>query len=89
MVTINLYDGLKLIKEDELCTIVFVSVSLSKNEGGERKVLENVKKGPLRKNMHEKLMIGLEKEDGDVLHIYKHSILEVITPENHFKLILQ
>ncbi len=68
-------------------TVIFTELSLSKNEGGAIGTLENVVKGPLRKNQNQRYMIGLKKPDGQVVHIYLHTILELVTATGlHYKL---
>lgn len=89
MQELDFYEGLKIIRNSKTpVTVIHTELSLSKNKGGNISVLENVVKGPLKHNMHEEMMIGLQKEDGDVKHIYIHSILEIVNENGHFKLIL-
>lgn len=92
MQEIPFYQGIKQIiyDSDEPFTVKFISFSISKNEGGEEKILENQLEGPLRKNHNENLMIGLKDADDEenVKHIYLHSIIELINSTGHFKLVL-
>lgn len=85
---IDFYDALKIIRTStEPFNIVHTKLSLSKNEGGERNVLEHVVQGANRKGANDEMMIGLESLDGITKHIYIHTILELITKEAHFKLV--
>lgn len=76
---INLYEVAQKMRDaTEPFTVVFVSVSLQRNEGGERTELHNQLTGPLKKNMNSRYMIGLKDYiTGVIRHIYLHSILEV------------
>jgi len=89
---IDFYEGIRqhIYESEEPFTVKFVTLSLTKNEGGEVKVLENQLQGPLRDNANKNLMIGLQNADrGDeVKHIYLHSIMEIINSKGHFKLTL-
>jgi hypothetical protein len=93
MQEIEFYIALKqFIRQDkDPFTIIFVELSLLKNEGGARRVLENQVQGPLKKNQNSEYMIGLKDVQTDeVRHIYLHTILEVITKDgNHYKLVLK
>jgi hypothetical protein len=91
MQELDFYEGLKIIRNSQKpFTVVHTELSLTKNEGGQRAALENVVQGPLRKNMNQEYMIGLQNPAGDVRHIYIHTITELITADgNHYKLILK
>ena len=78
-------------KSEEPMTIIFTKLSLEKNKGGQREVLENVIPGPTKKNVRDEYMIGFQSIDNDseIKHIYIHTILEYVTAKGeHFKLIL-
>jgi hypothetical protein len=76
---IDFYHGIKKLQNaNEPFTVVFTALSFQKNEGGERKELHNQKTGPLRKNMNDRYMIGLQDDkSGEIRHIYLHTILEI------------
>ena len=85
---IDFYEALKIIRTSkEPFNIVHTKLSLSKNEGGERNVLEHVVQGANRKGENDEMMLGLESQDGETKHIYIHTILELVTKEAHYKLI--
>lgn len=87
METIDFYAGLKQIRNStEPFAVTFTKLSLTLNDGGERRTLTNQLPGPLRKNMNDKHMIGLKDADTDIVsHIYIHTILFL----NNKKMILK
>lgn len=86
---ISVYKAIERLREaQDPFTVVFTSVNLSQNEGGQRTTLENQLVGPKRKNQNEKLMIGLQDFNTRAMrHIYIHSILEIgLATGEYFKL---
>jgi hypothetical protein len=91
MTELDFYEGLKIIrKATEPMDITYVSLSLSKNEGGELKTLFRQLPGPIKKNTNSKYMIGLQNADtGELVHIYIHSLLSIKLSDNReYKLVL-
>lgn len=77
--TIDIYAALRRITEgEETFTVIFTSVNMSKNEGGQIITLDNQKVGAKRKNKNDRMMLGIEDaRTGEHRHIYIHSILEI------------
>jgi len=75
---IDFYKAIKEFteKSKKPFSVTFTKVSLSKNEGGELRTLENQKIGALKANQNKRFMIGLEDAiSGKTRHIYLHTIL--------------
>ena len=92
MQEIDFYKAIALMRKETLpFTVVFVHLSLSKNEGGGLDKLENVLVGALKKNMQARFMIGFKDPKGlEIRHIYLHSILELkLQTGEHYKLVLK
>jgi len=92
MQEIDFYEALRMyIRQSQTpITVIYTSYSESKNEGGQIKTLENVVQGPVKNNVNDEYMIGLKSvETNQIVHIYIHSILEIIVGEVHYKLILK
>ena len=87
---LDFYTGLHRIRHSkEPFAITFVKLSLTKNEGGEKRTIEGVIPGPIRDNMNANDMIGFIDKEGFNFHVYIHSILEVKFGNTLYKLILR
>lgn len=92
MQEISVYKAIAILRQaEEPFTVVFINVSLSHNEGGKKETLANQLIGAKRKNMNERLMIGLEDfATRQIRHIYIHSILEIgLATGQYYKLTLK
>jgi len=91
MLEIDFYQALKLIRQDNIpYFVIFTELSLTKNEGGALRKLDNQIEGANQKNINDKYMIGLQDiETGQIRHIYIHTILQLIINNVHYKLVLK
>ena len=91
MIEIDFYTALKLIRQENVpYSVIFTELSLTKNEGGNLRRLDNQIEGANQKNINDKYMIGLQDiETGQIRHIYIHTILQLIINNVHYKLVLK
>ncbi len=91
MQELNFYTALNLIRQnDKPFSIVFIKYSETKKEGGQIRMLADVKTGPLKKTKNKNYMIAFIDANHKINNIYIHSIIQYIDEKNnHYKLVLK